>query len=112
MNLARAPAIVGIALAWAASGATRAATLHVPGGHPTIAAAIQAAAPGDTVLVASGTYLEHDIHLASGVAVLGETGDPRDVTIDAEGKGRGFVSIDNGASTILAAPTFACFIRS
>jgi hypothetical protein len=100
MHLARALAIAGAAAA--ASGATRAATLHVPGGHPTIAAAIQAAASGDTVLVASGTYLEHDIVLASGVAVLGESGDPRDVTIDAEGKGRGFVSIDDGASTILA----------
>ena len=32
------------------------ATIHVPGDHPTIQAAIDASADGDTVLVADGTY--------------------------------------------------------
>ena len=105
MRFARALAIAGVTFAGPASGAVRAATLPVPAGYPTIAAAITAAAPGDTVLVATGTYLEHDIVLASGVGVLGESGDPRDVTIDAESKGRGFVSIDDDASTILAGLT-------
>jgi hypothetical protein len=36
-----------------------AATLHVPSGYPTIQLALDAAAPGDTVEVTSGTYTEN-----------------------------------------------------
>lgn len=35
-----------------------AATLNVPGTYPTIQAAVNAAAPGDTIIVAAGTYTE------------------------------------------------------
>ncbi len=43
-------------------------TIHVPGDHPTIQAAIDAAAEGDTVLVQSGKYVER-IRLKKGMAV-------------------------------------------
>ena len=47
-----------------------AATLNVPDDHPTIQAAIDAAKPGDTVLVAPGEYRE-TLRLSSGVRIKG-----------------------------------------
>lgn len=48
----------GILLGGLGSGSGLAATLHVPKDHKTIQAAVEAAAPGDTILVAAGTYRE------------------------------------------------------
>jgi hypothetical protein len=50
-----------------------AATLHVPGDYGTIQAALNAAAPGDNVLVASGTYAENLI-MPSGVILESVSG--------------------------------------
>jgi nitrous oxidase accessory protein NosD len=52
-------AAVLAALAASSPVAARAATLHVPGDHATIQAAIAAASAGDTVLVSPGTYAEN-----------------------------------------------------
>jgi hypothetical protein len=49
---------LGVVVAGLAGSPGHAATLHVPRDHKTIQAAIDAAAPGDTVLVAPGTYRE------------------------------------------------------
>ncbi len=57
------------------------ATLHVPADWTTIGAALGAAGPGDTVLVAPGTYLER-VTLPSSV-VLRVDGAPGTATIDA-----------------------------
>ena len=46
-------------LAVAAGSAAEAATIRVPAEAATIQQAINAAAPGDTVLVAPGTYIEN-----------------------------------------------------
>lgn len=51
-------ASVGVMLVAMADRSCLAATLHVPKDHKTIQAAIAAAAAGDTVLVAAGTYRE------------------------------------------------------
>ena len=69
--------------------ATLAGTWRVPDDHQTIAAAAVAAAPGDSILVACGTYFEHGISLPSGVTVQG-AGDAACVVIDARERGRLF----------------------
>jgi parallel beta-helix repeat protein len=61
--------------------------IHVPGDAPTIQAGINAAQAADTVLVACGTYYEHDIEMKSGVCLMSATSDPACVTIDAENQG-------------------------
>ena len=63
-------------------------TWHVTVDAPTIQAGVDAASAGDTVLVACGTYFEHDIVMKSGICLLSETGNPDCVTIDAGQAGR------------------------
>jgi parallel beta-helix repeat protein len=69
-------------------------TINVPADYPTIQGAINAAAYGDTVLVAAGTFAEH-ISMKSGITVQGTGGslstpdDPSDdAVIDGTGSGR------------------------
>ncbi|MCP4546303.1 MAG: hypothetical protein GY835_07545 [bacterium] len=74
------------------------ATLHVPSEYPGIQNGLDAAAAGDTVLVASGTYFEHLI-MKSDVTLRGETGNPSGVIVDGGGTDRVLVANDCGAST-------------
>jgi predicted outer membrane repeat protein len=67
-------------------------TWNVPGDVPTIAAAVDSAAAGDSVLIACGTYFEHDIPLSREITILSVTGAADCVTIDAQGLGRVFIS--------------------
>ncbi|MDP7017716.1 MAG: right-handed parallel beta-helix repeat-containing protein [Pirellulaceae bacterium] len=76
-----------------------AATIEVPGDQPTIQAGVDAAAAGDTVLVAAGTYRER-IRLKAGVTV-------RSVGDDGRGKlglQRAEVTIIDGAVDGAAGP--------
>ena len=75
-----------------------AVVIQVPQDYPTIGEAAAVASLGDTVLVASGTYYEHDILLSSGVCLMGETGDPDDVIIHAEWQGQVVRIVDTGAT--------------
>ncbi|MCB1163986.1 MAG: right-handed parallel beta-helix repeat-containing protein [Candidatus Krumholzibacteriia bacterium] len=74
-----------VALLWA--GRLAAATVHVPADVPTIAAGLDVVEPGDTVLVAAGTYHEYNLELPSRVTLLGASGIDATV-IDAQGDGR------------------------
>lgn len=65
--------------------------MRVPHDHTTIAGALQASSPGDTVVISCGTYAERNLFLKPGVLLRSETGDPNCVTIDAGGLGTVFV---------------------
>ncbi len=80
-------------LPFAALPAT-AATIHVPGDHGTIGAAVLATTVGDTVLIAPGVYSgpgNHDIGLSDRSIVVRGDGAPEDVVIDCLGSGRAFI---------------------
>lgn len=72
----------------------RADTLHVPGQYATIQAAIDAAQPGDEVVVADDTYTgpgNRNLDLGGkAITVRSASGDPSLCIIDCEGEGRGF----------------------
>ncbi|MHB8763264.1 MAG: right-handed parallel beta-helix repeat-containing protein [Deferrisomatales bacterium] len=70
--MATANGRLGLAIVCALwAGAAPAAELRVPGDHPTIAEALEAAVAGDTVTVARGTYPEA-VQLKRGVVLQGE----------------------------------------
>lgn len=69
-----------------------AATWRVPQDAPTIAAAVALSAPGDSVVIACGTYPEHDIVIPHALTITSETGQPDCVTIDAGSLGRVFLA--------------------
>ena len=72
-------------LVFALAYETKAATIYVPANQPTIQAAIDAAAHGDTVLVAPGTYYE-DINFHGKIITVSSEQGPAATVIDAGGK--------------------------
>lgn len=65
-----------------------AAQLLVPESYASVAAALAAAGFGDTLSLAPGIYTEQGLLWPVGCAILGRSGDPEAVIIDAQGKGR------------------------
>ncbi len=90
-----------IALLLVVCGGALGSEIHVPGDEPTIQAGIDAASPEDVVIVACGTYFEHDIVMKSGVTLRSETGLPDCVTIDALQLGRVIKSLGNDDTTLI-----------
>jgi hypothetical protein len=100
---------LGVALAFAASSASFAAVHRVPADFGTVAAAVAAAAAGDTVKVAAGTYFEHVV-LKDGVELRGgydgTYNDPADpasnvTMIHGSGTGPAITAIGMGSGTIV-----------
>src|SRR5262245_15465255 len=87
-------AAVGVLLAGPAAPAT---TWHVdPGGGgdaTTIAGGLALAGAGDRVLVAAGTYLEHDLQLKPSVELASVSGAAMTI-IDAGHAGNGLIGAD------------------
>jgi len=102
MRTLRLPCTAAILLLATVAAAT---TIHVPADQPTIQAGINAASSGDTVVVACGTYYEHDIVVRPGVSVMSEAGEPDCVTIDALQSGRVFHCQAAGSTTTLVGLT-------
>jgi predicted outer membrane repeat protein len=67
----------------------------------SIARGIDIADSGMKVHVACGTYYENDIDMKAGVLLVGETGDPDCVTIDAMEQGRIFKCVDMDTTTAI-----------
>jgi hypothetical protein len=93
--------VSALPLVLAPASTAPAAVIHVPADQPTIGAAVAAASAGDEIVVACGTYLEHDIPIHLDLTVRGETGDPDCVTVDAGDLGRGFEIGSPAASVAL-----------
>ena len=88
MRTPRTHVPVAAILAITAGIATGQTTIQVPADQPTIAAGLAAAASGDTVLVAPGTYLEANLSFGGkDLSLVSEAG-PGQTVIDAQAAGR------------------------
>lgn len=93
--------LLGTALAvccWDAAASGR--VVHVPADCATIGEAMAEAAYGDTILVAPGIYLEHDITVQNGVYLTSEAG-PEETRIKADSLGRVFFCEDLDHTTVI-----------
>lgn len=87
------------ALVAAAVSGAPAATIRVPQDAASIGAGLSAAAAGDTVEVACGTWYERALSLKAGVVLVSAAADPECATIDAEGLNRVLFLVGGGDST-------------
>ncbi|MCP4545011.1 MAG: T9SS type A sorting domain-containing protein [bacterium] len=84
----RCAAVVSMLVLLSVALSVQAATWRVPGDAASIGGGLALAASGDSVIVAAGTYHEHDLEVSAGVTLRSATGLPECVIIDAQGQGR------------------------
>jgi hypothetical protein len=85
----------GMVQIFSAPAANAAAILSVPADHPSIQAAIDAAAPDDVVLVSPGTYHERIDFQGKAIEVRSATDAPWGTVLDGDGAGS-VVTFDGG----------------
>jgi parallel beta-helix repeat protein len=79
---------------------------RVPGDHPTVQAAVDAAAPGDTVWIAPGTYAENvSIKFKDGLALIGAEGWEKTI-IDGDAKNSAVYADSNSGTLVFSGLTF------
>ena len=88
-------ALVFVALVSGPHGLAGAAVIQVPEDHATIQSAIDAAAPGDEILVAPGSYAE-TIDFKGKAIALRSIGGPEVTTIDGSGLNQSVVRCVSG----------------
>ncbi len=81
--------------------AAGASTLHVPSQYPTIQAAIDAAAPGDTVVVAPGVYTEN-LTIDETVHLVSEYGPQSTTIVAADADSTISMTLETGESPTLS----------
>jgi len=74
MILRSQTAWAGLALLLASAVSGSAAVLHVPADYPTIQGAVDAAASGDQIRIATGTYTEQVVIARKNLKLIGESG--------------------------------------
>jgi hypothetical protein len=99
MRSALVAAVIVAAVLFVPANETHAATIGVPRDFLTIASALDAAASGDTVLVACGVYREIDLVVRPGVCLISEARDPDCAILDGEFRGRIVSVIGGGRDT-------------
>jgi len=100
------PAALTAMLLTVVGPANAAVTLRVPQDHPTIQSAVNAASPGDTIVIGSGIYNENVV-VDRSVALIAQTfdaADPRNNTTILDGGGGTVISVKSG---ITPGPSFA-----
>jgi hypothetical protein len=100
-NIARSLALTAALLGLPPGSGADAATHRVPQDEPTIQLGIDAAAAGDTILVACGTYQEAEILIETDIVLISATETPDCVTIDALGQGSVIVINDVGSACLI-----------
>jgi predicted outer membrane repeat protein len=101
--------LTSVILLLPAGPAAAATWLVLPDGTgdvPTIAAGLDSAAAGDTVLVACGTYFEHDLLMDRDVVLRGQSGSADCVTVDAQQQGRGILCLGVSAAAAVEGLAF------